>query len=248
MRYDKNNQRVQKKVVSGTTTNYMRDIRGLVLAVFNSTTISERYVWGPLGIVAIVKGNNSSPTSYYTIKDHLGAVRTVVNTGGTAVAGYDYYPYGLNLRSSVNAGASCRFLFGGKELDSELSLDLYYFEARFYNPEIGRFVSPDPLRIGWSPYPFANNNPLRWVDPTGLGPQEPDQGEDIPWAGYPNGVLVVTADAPPTYDGKTLYEHLKEAADADTVILAMLTVTINGLPFFGVPGCRQRLILGHFHR
>ncbi|MFO7769590.1 MAG: RHS repeat-associated core domain-containing protein, partial [bacterium] len=173
MRYDKNNQRVQKKVAGGTTTNYMRDIRGLVLAVFNSTTISERYVWGPLGIVAIVKGNNSSPTTYYTIKDHLGAVRTVVNTGGTAVAGYDYYPYGLDLRSSVNAGASCRFLFGSKELDTELSLDLYYFEARFYSPEIGRFVSPDPLRIGWSPYPFANNNPLRWVDPTGLGPQDP---------------------------------------------------------------------------
>ncbi|MFO7767678.1 MAG: RHS repeat-associated core domain-containing protein, partial [bacterium] len=170
MRYDKNNQRVQKKVAGGTTTNYMRDIRGLVLAVFNSTTISERYVWGPLGIVAIVKGNNSSPTTYYTIKDHLGAVRTVVNTGGTAVAGYDYYPYGLNLRSSVNAGASCRFLFGGKELDTELSLDLYYFEARFMNPEVSRFTSPDAARSGPGPYSFSAGNPLKYVDPNGLSP------------------------------------------------------------------------------
>jgi RHS repeat-associated protein len=198
MRYDRNNQRVQKVVVSGTTTNYMRTIDGNVLAVFSSTTISERYVWGPLGLVAIIKGNNSSPTTYFTLRDHLGSIRAAVDSTGADVAGYDYYPYGKELRSDIDSGADSRFLFGAKEYDTELSLDLYYFEARFYRPDIGRFASPDPLRNSWSHYAYAKCNPLRYVDPSGLedqlppgAPPPPGPREEFVWQGqYEDGELV----------------------------------------------------------
>jgi len=92
-------------------------------------------------------------------------------------------------RTSVDSGADSRFLFQAKEFDTELNLDLYYFEARFYNAEVGRFASPDPERVGWSYYAFCNNNPLRYIDPTGLDPQEPPghgppPGEEPPGEGY----------------------------------------------------------------
>jgi len=71
MRYDENNQRVRKHVSGSTRTDYIRDLEGRVIAVFEDSSIQERYIWGPTGLVAIVKGTNTSPTWYYTINDHL---------------------------------------------------------------------------------------------------------------------------------------------------------------------------------
>ena len=45
---------------------------------------------------------------------------------------------------------------------------LYYFNARWYDPQIGRFTTEDPIRSGLNWYIYANNNPLKFVDPTGL--------------------------------------------------------------------------------
>jgi RHS repeat-associated protein len=55
-----------------------------------------------------------------------------------------------------------RFSFTGKELDS----DLYYFGARYHDPEIGRFISVDPVKNN-HPYNYASNNPINRIDPTG---------------------------------------------------------------------------------
>ena len=55
-----------------------------------------------------------------------------------------------------------RFSFAGKELDQEL----YYFNARYYDPELGRFTSVDPIPSEPA-YQYVYNNPLRFTDPTG---------------------------------------------------------------------------------
>jgi RHS repeat-associated protein len=55
-----------------------------------------------------------------------------------------------------------RFSFTGKELDS----DLYYFSARYYDSELGRFTSADPI-LSEPSYQYVGNNPLRYVDPDG---------------------------------------------------------------------------------
>jgi len=62
-----------------------------------------------------------------------------------------------------------RYLFSAKELDEESKM--YYFKARFQDPNMGIFISPDPLyykRPWMSKYAYYSNNPINRIDPTGL--------------------------------------------------------------------------------
>ena len=93
----------------------------------------------------------------------------VVNEQGDVEHAYDYYPFGKVLRTG-GGGNKEIFTFTGKELDEEGDLDWYYFGARFYDPEIGRWVSVDPawdIRPWESPYLYCGNNPLIFIDSDG---------------------------------------------------------------------------------
>ncbi len=112
----------------------------------------------------------------YSLTDHLGNVRAefVAHSGGQAelLQQTDYYPFGYTMRR--NDYASTRpnhHLYGGKELQDETvagrSLEWYDFDARMYDPVIGRFLSTDPLAekyYGLSPYGYCGNNPMNAYD------------------------------------------------------------------------------------
>jgi RHS repeat-associated protein len=96
------------------------------------------------------------------------------DAAGNAVARRHQHPFG-ELDGSPASGTGPGF--GGKPFD-ELS-GLYYFQARWYAPELGRFVSPDPLALSapayaltepqlHNPYVYAINNPMVYLDPSGL--------------------------------------------------------------------------------
>jgi RHS repeat-associated protein len=65
-----------------------------------------------------------------------------------------------------------KYTYGGKELDD--NTNLYYFNARYYDATIGRFINVDPIQDGSNWYVYVNNNPLNMVDPTGLMQMEVD--------------------------------------------------------------------------
>ena len=118
--------------------------------------------------------NDSNDTYFYYLKDHLGNIRiTIKDNAGTAevVSAQDYYPFGMVMpgRSfQSTTDEQNKFKYQGKERDLETGYD--YFEARFYDSAIARFLQVDPHAETYpyiNPYQSMNNNPLFWTDPTG---------------------------------------------------------------------------------
>ncbi len=106
----------------------------------------------------------------YYIRDHLGNTRVVLDEDGDTYQFFDYYPFGLSSREDIGGAEKERFLFTGKELDEEGELDWYYFGARYYDPSIGRWLTPEPNAEKYpsiSPYVYSLNNPLGFIDPDG---------------------------------------------------------------------------------
>nr|WP_315088915.1 RHS repeat-associated core domain-containing protein [uncultured Chryseobacterium sp.] len=112
----------------------------------------------------------------YQYKDHLGNTRVSFgkNSAGVLeiVDANDYYPFGMNHLKSGNSffGSSSykNYKYNGKELQES---GMYDYGARFYMPDIGRWIVVDPLAEKMrrhSPYNYAFNNPIRFIDPDGM--------------------------------------------------------------------------------
>jgi len=167
-KYDHTGSRVHK---SSGNTFYVRGAFGETLAVYSGSTVQYWNLFTPAGTVI---GWREGSNRLYYHRDHLGSTRTVVNASGTVVETQDYYPYGLQMPGrSLTTGNSAREKFTSHELDTEV--DLYYMVARRYAPEFGRFLSVDPMADkfpGWSPYNYTLTNLVRYIDPTGMFPEE----------------------------------------------------------------------------
>ncbi|MGI6166156.1 MAG: RHS repeat-associated core domain-containing protein, partial [Limnochordia bacterium] len=105
-------------------------------------------------------GQGSWQRTYYH-QDHLGSTRALSGTDSGTIA---YEPFGSLLHEAGTTGEH-KHRFTGKPIDGT---GLYYYGARFYDPELGRFISVDPARDGLNWYVYVHNNPLKYVDPTGM--------------------------------------------------------------------------------
>ena len=151
-----------KKTAGTAVTYYLRGADGSVLAEYDGQALSARYVYAGSRRIARIAGESES----YYLADHLGSTRALVDGTGAVTATYDYRPYGDILATS--GAESTHFRFTGHERDPESGLD--YMLARSYAYDVGRFLRPDPMQDkypGLSPYAYANNNPLKYVDPDG---------------------------------------------------------------------------------
>ncbi|MFH1505508.1 MAG: RHS repeat-associated core domain-containing protein [archaeon] len=138
------------------------------------------YIYGVEGMdIARVNGD----IKYYH-KDALGSVRATTDEYGLVKETSDFMPFGENLDENDDV-----FTFSEKEQDVT---GLQYFGARFYDPELGRFMSPDPIREGTNHYAYVRNNPTNKIDPTGLSEKDADSVRNKPtvrmhhgYNGYP---------------------------------------------------------------
>ncbi len=114
---------------------------------------------------ATIMAKPNQDARYYYLSDHLGSVRVTLKEDGSIDSWSDYYPFGKEARGS-NTVNEPKEQFTGKERDYESGLD--YFGARYYNSEVGRWVSVDPIHQYASGYVYVGNNPIVLVDPKGL--------------------------------------------------------------------------------
>lgn len=124
----------------------------------------------------------------FYLTDHLGNVRIMYDKNGEVLQEDHYYAFGLTMGGQsythdmlTKFQAKNEYLYNGKEFQSEGGLDLYDYGARFYDPVIARWSTVDPLAesyYSWSPYCYVMNNPLKYIDPTGMWVDNYIVGED----------------------------------------------------------------------
>jgi RHS repeat-associated protein len=126
--------------------------------------------------------------AYYYTKDHLGSIREVVASDGTTVeAVYDYSPWG-EVSKIGGSGVESDFLYTGHFYHDESDLHLTLYSA--YNPELGMWLSRDPIAEngGINLYAYVGNEPIRYFDPNGLASADSHAGKGgrggTPGAGF----------------------------------------------------------------
>ncbi len=106
---------------------------------------------------------------YYLGGDHLGSTSLTTDSSGGVVSEVRYLPYG-QVRWSNGTSVTD---FGFTSQRNEASFGLMDYNARYYSPVLGRFVSPDTIvpdpssSGGFNRYRYTRNNPLRYTDPSG---------------------------------------------------------------------------------
>lgn len=114
--------------------------------------------------------SNQRPATRFQLDNHLGSACLELDENGAVISYEEYHPYGT---TSYQAGRNAaevslkRYRYTGKEWDEESGLN--YHSARYYAVWLGRWVSADPkgLMDGPNLYPYARDNPVRYVDPKG---------------------------------------------------------------------------------
>ncbi|NVK53382.1 MAG: RHS repeat-associated core domain-containing protein, partial [Flavobacteriaceae bacterium] len=199
--YDANGIKLRKEVEESSEDPYFIFYAGnFIYKALEGENTALQFFNTPEGYFNVTGNTSGKATGNYVYqyKDHLGNVRlsySDTNNNGSVNAAEiieesNYYPFGLKHKGynnvvSPNGNATAqKYKFNGKELNDELGLDWYDFGARNYDASLGRWMNLDPLAEQMrrhSPYNYAFNNPIFFIDPDGMAPQDPEnknQGGD----------------------------------------------------------------------
>lgn len=166
--YDASGRKLRKIVTnpgSTITTDYVSGIQ---------------YTNGQLEFIGTQEGKvnltSANPIYEYTLTDHLGNTTVsfdIFNGSARKLQEVNYYPFGYAVQRQQGNNT---FLYNGKEFQSEL--DIYDYGARLYDPVTARWNGVDAMAekyAGASPYSYANNNPIYYIDPDGNDPTSAQQ-------------------------------------------------------------------------
>lgn len=153
------------KTASSVTTHYVYGLGGLLFGEYDASgNLILEYVYVNGEPVAQIEAG-SPETVLYVHTDHLATPRYATNASGTTAWTWDSGAFG---KEAPTGTATVNLRFPGQYFDAETGL--HYNWNRYYNPEIGRYVSGDPLGIAGSLnlYAYVSSNPLRLMDRQGL--------------------------------------------------------------------------------
>jgi RHS repeat-associated protein len=163
--YDSLGRRV-KKSGPGDTTEYLWDGEVVAEEIRDSSTVSWTYRLGTF--VPLTKSDGSG--TYACVTDQAGTPRELVTDSGQIAWSARLSVWGET--EDESGITTCSVRFQGQRYDAESGL--HYNFHRYYDPEIGQYLSPDPIGLlgGTRSYGYVHN-PLSWVDPLGLAKGDP---------------------------------------------------------------------------
>lgn len=162
--------RRSSRAIGGLTTTFLYDGMDVVLDR-NSDSSGIDYVNG-LNIDDKLRQSGEATSPLYFLLDHANSTVALSDASGNVAQRQQYEAFGAGA-----SGGLSRFTYTGRELDPTTAL--MYYRARWYDPEIGRFLSEDPIGRGAKQnpgiitgdlnlYSYVRNSPLKLTDPMGL--------------------------------------------------------------------------------
>ncbi len=159
--YDPEGQRV-KKSSSVETVYFINPLYEIRVA--GSSVVATKYY--SFNGQRVAMRQNSNPLMYL-YDDHLGSTVYTTHDSGTFINEQGYYAYG---KQRIGGAIPTDHKFTGQKLDGT---GLYYYNARYYDPELGAFISPDTIvpdgggGSDYNRYAYSRGNPLKFNDPSG---------------------------------------------------------------------------------
>ena len=158
------------KLKNSGSDGYWDYVDGIVYKGSTATNGTIQFIQTPVGRAV---PNGTAYRFEYNLTDHLGNVRASFDKNpstGTVreIQEDEYYSFGLR-KNQYDYSNNNRYLYNGKEVQTDLA-NQYDYGARFYDPVVARWTTPDPLRESayvLTPYRYAFNNPTRVIDKNG---------------------------------------------------------------------------------
>lgn len=160
-KYDALGRRVKRIDPTGSETKFTYD--GLDVVMDDDSVSGITKYQNGLGIDDKLKLTNGTDTKYF-LQDHLGSTTGLLDSSGNIVSSASYDSFG----NSTN-NLTTRYQYTGREKDEFTGL--MYYRARWYDANLGRFISEDPIGFAGGDinlYGYVWSNPQSFTDPTGL--------------------------------------------------------------------------------
>ena len=136
-KYDALGRRIQRIARGGANERYVYDGNDVLLDLNSDWTVATTYLNDP-GIDNHLRQTSATTGISYYLTDHLGSTAALTDATGNIVEQLTYDSFGNSSGSSLT-----RYTYTGREFDSDTGL--YYYRARWYDPQVGRFLSEDPI-------------------------------------------------------------------------------------------------------
>ena len=155
--------RLATRTVDNATTRYLYSGAESLMDV-NPDGSSTEYVNGTLTDERLAQIGSTG--TLFFLADRLGSVASIADSTGNIVENENYDPFGNGPGSAFT-----RFGYAGRERDPDTGL--HYLRARWYDPDVQRFLSPDPIGLAGGDanfYSYSGNDPVDLRDPLGCKP------------------------------------------------------------------------------